>query len=158
VKPKAKAKSKTDKALAKKNNAAAKKYGSKANAQKSFKEKMKNDPNFSKKYPNKFDKQPATRPDYIPQSHSVGGVSYNVTYNNGGYGYMGPLGTFIMLDMMTDIAVTNAMLSRQGYGTYSATGAPVVVRTGPAGAVIVMSIFAGIVLIVVVMALCGVFS
>jgi len=158
AKPKAKAMSKTDKALAKKNNAAAKKYGSKANAEKSFKENMKSDPNFSKNYPNKFDSQPVSRPDYIPGNVSRSGVSYNVTYMNGGYGYMGPMGTWMMIDMMTDIAVTNAMLNRHGYGSYGDNGAPVVIRTGPGGAVIAMTIFAGIVVLVIILSVCGVFS
>jgi len=158
VKPKAVAKSKTDKALAKKNNMAAKKYGSRANAQKSFKEKMKSDPSFSKKYPNKFDKEPAKRPDYIPANVSRGGVSYNVTYMNGGYGYMGPLGTWIMLDMMTDIMVTDAMLRSHGYGTYGAGGAPAVIHTGPSAAVIVMSVVGSILGIIILMAIFGVFA
>lgn len=150
VKPKAVAKSKTDKAMAKKNNLAAKKYGSRANAQKEFRSKLKNDPNFAKKYPNKFDKQPAKRPDYIPASVNRGGTTYNVTYMNGGYGYMGPLGTWIMLDMMTDMMVTDAMLRSHGYGTYGPSGAPMIVRTGPSGAIVFLWILGGIVGIAVI--------
>ncbi len=57
-------------------------FNSKTDALKSFKSKN------ASKYPTKFSTRPGTRPDHIPSSITTGGKKYNVTYRNGGYGYL----------------------------------------------------------------------
>ena len=71
----------------------------------------------AKTYTSKYATKPATRPAHIPQTYSSGGRSYNITYNAGygGYGYMGPSGSWIMYDMMTDAIMMNAMMNQRGY-------------------------------------------
>jgi hypothetical protein len=79
--------------------------------------KTKNATSFT----NKFTSEPAKRPDYIPSNYTTGGKSYNIIYNPtvGGYGYWnggGPgLGTWIMYDTLSDMAMMNTMMSRQNY-------------------------------------------
>jgi len=95
------------------------------------------------KYKSSYATKPATRPDYIPQTTSVGGNSYNVSYNAGygGYGYMGPMGTWVMYDAMADAATLSLLMSRQGYYYDNPTvrSTPVVIhRSGPSGFVVVM--------------------
>lgn len=69
------------------------------------------------KYTSTFPKEPVTRPTYIPQTTTVGGRSYNVTYNQdrGGYGYMNSLGTWMMFDAMTDAVVMSSLMNNHGY-------------------------------------------
>jgi len=69
------------------------------------------------KYQSKYTTKPATRPTHIPQTYSAGGRSYNVTFNSthGGYGYMGPLGTWIMYDMYADEMMRQRMMRQSGY-------------------------------------------
>jgi len=142
-------KTKIDSKLAKKNAEAAKMYGSRSKAQEAFKSKIKNDPSFSTRYTNKFDREPASRPEYIPASVSRGGTNYTVIYNEGSYGYwntVNGISTWIMLDMMTDMIVTDAMLSSHGYGSYTPVGAPVPYRSNNTG-IIVLSVVGGLVVI-----------
>lgn len=103
-------------------------YTSKASATQAFKTK------HASQYKSKYDTKPATRPDHIPQSTTVGGKSYNVTYNQqyGGYGYMGPSGSWIMYDMMTDAIMMDTMMRRQNY-YYDRPGAVTYVSTGGGG-------------------------
>jgi hypothetical protein len=56
-------------------------FNSKSDALKSFKSKN------ASKYPTKFSSKPGTRPDHIPSNITKDGKRYNVSYNNGGYGY-----------------------------------------------------------------------
>lgn len=60
-------------------------------------------------YTNKFTAEPASRPSYIPQTHVVGGNTYNINYNSGygGYGYYNALGAFIMFDALEHAANNN---------------------------------------------------
>jgi len=108
--------------------ASGKTFSTRADAMKDFKSKN------AGKYTSKFSSQPSKRPDYIPQSTSVGGKTYNVTYNSsyGGYGYMGPSGAWIMYDAMADAAMMSVLMNRQGYYVGGppamATGSPVVVE------------------------------
>jgi hypothetical protein len=97
---------------------------------------------ISRKFPTKFDSKPATRPDYIPQSTSVGGKTYNITYNQqyGGYGYMDALGTFIIYDMLTDAAFMNTQMRSYGYAYGPAP-------SGGIGAGVVIGVVVGVVVI-----------
>jgi hypothetical protein len=76
---------------------------------------------YGSTYTSKYKTEPAKRPEHIPASTTVGGKTYNITYNqsSGGYGYWnggGPgLGTFIMYDMMSDAIMMNTMMSRHDY-------------------------------------------
>jgi hypothetical protein len=93
---------------AKKNGTA---FKSKADATKAFKTKN------AKQYTSKYAAKPATRPSHIPQTTSVNGKNVNVTYNvsHGGYGYMNPMGTWMMYDAMTDAIMLSALMSRNNY-------------------------------------------
>jgi len=111
-----------------------------------FKNRKEATSSFKKKHANtyksRYATKPTTRPAHIPQTTSVGGRSYNVTYNAsyGGYGYMGPSGSWIMYDAMADAAMLAILMNRRGYvceDTYYTTrtvSQPVVVvreqRTG----------------------------
>lgn len=94
---------------------AAKKNGtsfkSKADAQKAFKEK------YATQYTSKYATKPATRPSHIPSTYSTGGKTYNVTYNSsyGGYGYMGPSGSWIMYNAMADAVMYDTLMRRHNY-------------------------------------------
>lgn len=72
---------------------------------------------YGNQYSNHFTSQPATRPSWVPQSTSVGGHTYNITYNSGygGYGYYGPGGSWVMYDLMRDAVMLDMMMSHQGY-------------------------------------------
>lgn len=146
AKPKAIAKTSTSKKISKKEALAAKKYGNKKNATSSFRKEQ------AKNYKNKFEKEPAKRPEYIPSSVSRGGVSHNVTFYNGSYGYYNMVNgvrTWMLLDMATDMMVTDAMLRSHGYGVYGAGGTPVVYQS-PIPKILFGAIFGTIGLIVVV--------
>lgn len=69
------------------------------------------------KFPSKFASEPKSRPDYIPQSTTSGGKTYNITYNSGygGYGYTNSLGAFIMYDAMSDAMMMNSLMTRNNY-------------------------------------------
>lgn len=72
-------------------------------------------------FTNKFTAEPTKRPDYIPSNYTSGGRSYNIVYNQnvGGYGYWsggGPgLGTWMLYDTLSDMAMMNTMMARQNY-------------------------------------------
>lgn len=86
----------------------------------------------------KYDKEPAKRPDHIPQTtKGADGNTYNITYNQagGGYGYTNSLGAFILYDAISDAAMMSTMMNRQGYYV----GAPPVVATTSAPVAVVHS-------------------
>jgi len=127
-------------------------FKSRSEATTSFKQKHQAD--IDKSYPTKFDNKPTTRPDYIPQTTSVGGTTYNVTYNQqyGGYGYMGPSG-WSVFDVMTVALVADAMMTRHNY----AYGEPRVYQetTGVGTSVIVFTIISGFILgIIIIYVVC----
>jgi hypothetical protein len=84
-------------------------------------------------FTNKFTTEPTKRPDYIPTNYNSGGKSYDVVYNptSGGYGYWnggGPgLGTWMVYDTLSDMAMMNTLMSRQNYYV----GTPVVATAQP---------------------------
>lgn len=140
------------KAMKSKNQAAAKKHGNKANATKAYKGDM------AKKHTSyKSSTPPATRPASVPRTVVVvaGQPGYNVGYHpfGGGmfgYGYMDPLtGLYVRLAASQMIANDMALQSA-GYGHYGTNGAPVVYRNN--GMTIFLSIFFGIVFIVIIIA------
>lgn len=112
------------------------------------------------KYTSRYKTKPTTRPAHIPQTTMVGGVSYNVTYNQqyGGYGHMSPLGTWIMYDMFMDAAMTDRMMRTAGYahpGMYTpvAVTTPTVIHHHSDGSgflwFIVLCVGIGVVIIVI---------
>lgn len=98
--------SKADKKLAEKAKKSGKYHETRKEARADFNKKNKG------KYPSKYSKKPATRPDHIPKTVQVNGTTVNINYNSGygGYGYMSA-GIWIG----SDIAVSNMMMMRQGY-------------------------------------------
>lgn len=120
-------------------------YKSRAEATSAFKAKHQAD--IDKKYPSKFDSKPTTRPDYIPQTTSVGGNTYNVTYNQqyGGYGYMGASG-WSMFDVMTVAIVADAMFSSHSY----AYGQPRVYHATSSGGSATLIIILSCIIVVII--------
>jgi hypothetical protein len=86
-------------------------YTSKANATTAFKSK------YADQYKSKYDTKPATRPDHIPPKTTVGGKSYDISYNQqyGGYGYMGPSGSWVMYNAMADAVMIDTLMRRNNY-------------------------------------------
>lgn len=129
-------------------------FTTKAAAVKDFKAKAASDPKvkqqLAKDYPTSYATQPATRPAHIPEKYSAGGNTYNVTYQNGGYGYMGPNGftmltSYMLLDTMSDAMLMSSM-SRQGYHV-----GPPVVNSGPSVlACIMLVLFATFVIVIII--------
>jgi len=149
-KPKAKATSVTSKSLKKKNHLAAKKYSGPQGRKQAMTDYRKNRASEVKK---SWDKQPDTRPDYIPQSVNVGGRSQTVVFNNGGYGYyMG--GAWTPLDYAMHMVVTDAMLRNHGYGNWH-NGAIVVERhpmstPGAIAGIVIAVLFLGTIIFIFV--------
>jgi len=127
-------------------------FSSKSAATSSFKKK------HATKYTSNYKTKPTTRPTHIPKNYSSGGKTYNITYNSsrGGYGYMGPSGTWVMYNAMADAAMVSMLMSRNHY-YYDSTpiGTTRVVHHGggDAGFVIGMIFMAIIVAMVFGMAL-----
>lgn len=86
-------------------------FKSKTDAVNDFKSKN------ASKFANKFDAEPAARPSYIPASTSVGGNTYNVSYNSQhhGYGYYGPSGAWIAYDALRDVAMLSVLMDHDNY-------------------------------------------
>lgn len=112
--------SKADKKLAAKAKKSGKYYKNKKDAMANFKARNKD------KYQSRYKSKPATRPDHIPQTTSVGGVNVNINYNStyGGYGYMHN-GSWMFYNAMADVAMMSVLMSRQGY--FIEEGRPMVV-------------------------------
>lgn len=104
----------------------------------------KKGPELKKANPVTFASQPATRPSYVPQNTTVGGNTYNVSYNQsrGGYGYMDALGMFVMYDIMTNRSFVDGQMRSSGYAY------------GPAphnnGGMVIISVLLSLVVVVVV--------
>lgn len=71
----------------------------------------------SAEYKNSFDKEPTTRPSYIPQKTNVGGVDYNVSYNPNthSYGYYGAGGGWNAFDVFRDVALISLLMDKDDY-------------------------------------------
>lgn len=91
-----------------------------------------------------WDKEPASRPDYVPRTINVGGRNQDLVFHNGQYGYYGPNKTWIALSA-ANMLMSGALLAQRGfyYGTpYYATAH----RGGSSKAFfVVLLIFAGVV-------------
>lgn len=68
------------------------------------------------RFPTTFQTAPQTRPDYVPQTTTVDGRNYDVSYNPryGGYGYMRD-GTWMAYNVFRDITMLNLLMGRSGY-------------------------------------------
>ncbi len=93
-----------DSTLSRKTAQKGKQFSSRSGAVSSYKKNLKT----------KWKSKPKKRPEYVPRSVNRGGKTYNVIYQNGNYGYMNMLGTFVAL-RAADMLVTNAMMPRSGY-------------------------------------------
>lgn len=103
-------------------------YTSKSAATEAFKTK------HASQYTSKYETKPATRPDHIPQTTTVGGKSYPVTHSEqyGGYGYIGPSGSWVMYNALTDAVMMDTLMRRNNY-YYDRPGAVTYVDTGGGG-------------------------
>jgi hypothetical protein len=131
-KPKAVASSKISnkkaKAIASKNKTAAKKYGTKANAEKAYREKLISSNHYNNPTP------PSTRPASVPQSITVNHTSINTSYGmlpGGyyGYGYIDPVTHLMVALAANQMMVNDAMMMEAGYGQWDNTGRPIVVHS-----------------------------
>ncbi len=85
-------------------------------------EQLKKSPDLEKKFPTRFSSEPTVRPAYVPQTYrATNGQNVNITYNNGGYGYMDPVShifmTLAIADMLADDRVVQVVSNQQGYST-----------------------------------------
>ncbi|HEY3376932.1 MAG TPA: hypothetical protein VGL77_05495 [Armatimonadota bacterium] len=83
---------------------------------------------YGSQYTSRYSREPARRPDYIPQTTQAGGQNVPVIYNQsyGGYGFMSPLThAWIMYDIWQNQAMMNRMMAGRGYYY----GAPPVVHS-----------------------------
>ena len=138
--------SKADTALAAKAKKNGTSFKSRKAATAAFKKKN------ATKYTSNYKSKPATRPNHIPQTTSVGGRNVNVTYNvgHGGYGYMG-VGGWVMYSVMADVAMTNALMRNQGYahpGMYRTS--PVIVHHTGYGFFTYLMIIGGVIVLLCV--------
>ncbi len=137
--------SKADQKLYNKAKASGTAFKSKTAATKDFKAK------HASKYTSKYATKPTTRPSHIPQTTKVGNTTYNVTYNQqyGGYGYLGPGGSWIMYDAMRDAAMLSVLMSNRGYYyDRPVSSGPVVVHDGGWGFFAWMGVFVIIVFVI----------
>ena len=137
------------KAMAQSNNESAKKYGTKANAEKAFREKMANSNKFTSSTP------PSTKPDYVPQNVTINNTSVNTRYDrfsdgSYGYGYYDPMTHMFMALAVNQMIVDDMVLRNHGYGVYNENGRPVHVSTGMSTGSAIIIIFVIIVLGIVV--------
>jgi hypothetical protein len=131
--------------MATQNKVAATKYGSKATAEKAFREKMATSNSYTSATP------PATRPTSVPQSITVNNTSINTSYDRlpgggYGYGYYDPTSHLFMALAVNQMIVNDAMMAESGYGRWGHDGRPV--QTSGAG--IVLLWFFGFLVIVTV--------
>jgi hypothetical protein len=94
------------------------------------------------KYTSTYASKPSTRPGHIPQTTMVGGKSTTIIYNQsgGGYGYMNALGTFMLYDAMSDMAMRPYYNQQMASAGYAYGPRPVV---GMGGGTVFLLILAG---------------
>jgi len=116
--------SKADQKTAAKARKAGKYHKDRKSARADFKKKN------AGKYTSSYKTKPATRPAHVPQTTMVGGRSVNISYNVGfgGYGHMGPSGSWMMYNMMSDMIMMDTMMNRTGYVVASEHGTMVPIR------------------------------
>lgn len=155
-KPKAVATSRVDKqkmkAMASRNKAATSQYGSKANAEKAFREKMAASNAFNSPTP------PATRPACIPQTVVINNTSVTPSYDrlsNGRYAYgtYDPTTHLFIALAANQMMVNNAMMAESGYGHWRDDGRPYrSTPMSPAAVVFLVLIGTGVVIGLIVFA------
>ena len=90
-------------------------FKTKEAAAKDFKSK------HASKYTNKYEKEPTTRPNHIPQTTQHNGQQVNINYNQsqGGYGHWSGgspgIGTWIMYDAMSDMVMMSILMNQNNY-------------------------------------------
>jgi hypothetical protein len=135
------------KAIASQNNVAAKTYGSKANAEKAFRDKLSASNQYNSPTP------PAVQPASIPRTIVINNTSVSSSYGmlpggHYGYGYYDPMTHMMVALAANQMMVDNAMMRQSGYGQWDDSGRPVIVhRSSPASAVALVIII-GIVAII----------
>lgn len=73
---------------------------------------------YGSQYTSRFASEPSARPNYIPQTTSVGGRTVNVVYNAGlgGYGYFDPgLGHWVLYNALADAVMMNTLMAAHSY-------------------------------------------
>src|SRR5690606_29338018 len=85
-------------------------FGSRADAERAFER------DYAQRFPSTYSREPATRPSHIPQTTTVDGQSYPVTYDrqHGGYGYMRN-GTWVAYNAFRDMAILSMLMGQHGY-------------------------------------------
>jgi hypothetical protein len=149
VKPKSVATNKIDKkkskAMASRNKEASKKYGTKANAEKAYREKLLSSNKYNSSTP------PSKRPDHIPQSITINNNSVNTSYGmfpggGYGYGYYDPISNMFTTLAIHQMIVNDARMMEAGYGHWGNNGRPI--RAYSCFSIIIVSIVIVIVLCV----------
>jgi hypothetical protein len=125
------------KAIASQNNNAAKTYGSKANAEKAFREKLSTSNKYTSPTP------PAVRPANIPQTIVINNTSVSPSYGmlpggHYGYGYYDPMTNMMVALAANQMMVDNAMMRQSGYGQWDDSGRSVVVHEPSSSSAIVL--------------------
>lgn len=85
-------------------------FNSRADAERAFER------DYANRFPSTFPREPNTRPSHIPQSTTVDGRSYDVTYNPRyrGYGYMRD-GGWVAYNTFRDVALLSMLMGQHGY-------------------------------------------
>jgi hypothetical protein len=137
------------KAVASQNNVAAKTYGSKANAEKAFRDKLSASNQYNTPTP------PAVQPTNIPRTIIINNTSVPSSYGmlpggHYGYGYYDPM-THVMVALAANqMMVNNSMMRESGYGQWDDSGRPIIVHeSNPVTALIYFILIVGAVVLVV---------
>jgi hypothetical protein len=121
-------------------------YQSRGDAEKSFQEK------HAIQYASKYAAEPPKRPEHVPQTTTVGGNAYNITYDRGrgGYGYYAG-SEWYFYDAMRDAAMLSILMDRNNYYYPRPAYAPVeYVGVDGSGAVVLLVVLGGVILVIIV--------
>lgn len=135
------------KAIASQNNVAAKTYGSKANAEKAFRDKLSASNDYTSPTP------PTVRPTNIPQTVVINNTSVSSSYGmlpggHYGYGYYDPMTHMMVALAANQMMVDNAMMRQSGYGQWDDSGRPVIVHESSPASAVALVIIIGVVAII----------
>ncbi len=85
-------------------------FNSRGDAQRAFER------DNASKFPSTFSREPSSRPGYIPQTTTVDGRNYDVTFNPryGGYGYM-QNGSWVAYSALRDITMLSLLMRQNSY-------------------------------------------
>lgn len=89
----------------------------------------------AKTYNYNFDKEPITRPEYIPPSTRIGNVNYNINYDSGhhGYGYYDSSGGWIAYNVIRDATMLSMLAQRNQPQTVIITSPTLATTTANTG-------------------------